>query len=98
MFAALLWLAASIGLTLTEVGIQNPASNFQTKKEGWGKLGRKQVEDVTNKSSLMEENGPADDGREEKRKHLENHGLGHLRQEVPVMELRHGGATKALGA
>ena len=38
---------------------------FRPQNEGWGKLGRVQEEDVTSTASLMEENGPTNDGREE---------------------------------
>ena len=48
------------------MGIQNLASNFHTQCESQGKLGTVQEEDVTNIVNQMEENGPANDAREER--------------------------------
>ena len=62
------------------VGDENPVSNLQTKNERRRKWGRIQEEDVKNNASQIKEHGPADDGREERGKHLENTGLGHLRR------------------
>ena len=58
-------------------GIKGPATDAQTENESRRRLGGLQEKDVVGNEGQMEDNETIDDGREERREDMKDHGLGY---------------------